>query len=114
MAEKPGANKYVPTLCRNQLDFQKNTAMISRMALPNEPVTLSVEQINELNRQLSTLRHDVNNHLMLIMTAVELFRLKPENGERMLTMLSEQPQKIGAAIKLFSGELESALHITRP
>ena len=80
--------------------------MILPMALPNESVTLSVEQINALNRQLSTLRHDVNNHLMLIMTAVELFRLKPENGERMLTILSEQPQKIGTAIKLFSGEMD--------
>ena len=84
------------------------------MALPNEPVTLSVEQIAALNRKLSTLRHDVNNHLMLIMTAGELFRLKPADGERFLNMLVEQPQKIAAAITQFSGDLESALHVTRP
>ena len=84
------------------------------MALPTEPVTLNVAQIEELNRKLSMLRHDVNNHLMLIMTAVELLRLKPESGERMLNMMAEQPQKIGAAITQFSGELESALRITRP
>ena len=83
------------------------------MALPIEPVTLNVAQIEELNQKLSTLRHDVNNHLMLIATAVELIRLKPEGTERMLTMMSEQPQKIGTAITLFSGTLESALHITR-
>ena len=83
------------------------------MALPTEPVTLNVAQIEELNRKLSTLRHDVNNHLMLITTAVELIRLRPENGERMLTMMGEQPQRIGAAIAQFSGALESALHITR-
>jgi len=84
------------------------------MALPTEPVTLTVAQIEELNRKLSTLRHDVNNHLMLITTAVELIRLKPENGERMLTMVGEQPLRIGTAITQFSGALESALHITRP
>jgi 23S rRNA C2498 (ribose-2'-O)-methylase RlmM len=84
------------------------------MALPTEPVTLSVEQIEELNRMLSTMRHDVNNHLMLIMTAVELFRLKPENSERMLTMMVEQPQKIAANITKFAGELEATLRITRP
>jgi hypothetical protein len=97
-----------------QLDFQKNEVMISPMALPTEPVTLNVVQIEELNRKLSALRHDVNNHLMLITTAVELIRLKPENRERMLTMMGEQPQKIGGAITQFSTTLESALHITRP
>ena len=85
-----------------------------RMALPTETVTLSVAQIEELNRKLSTLRHDVNNHLMLITTAVELIRLKPEGGERLLNMLAEQPQKIGTALALFSGELESALRSNRP
>jgi hypothetical protein len=74
---------------------------------------LNAAQIEELNRKLSTLRHDVNNHLMLITTAVELIRLKPEGGERLLNMLAEQPQKIGAAITKFSGELESALRIHR-
>ena len=83
------------------------------MALPNETVTLNVTQIEELNRKLSTLRHDVNNHLMLITTAVELIRLKPEGGERLLNMLAEQPQKIGTALTLFSGELESALRSKR-
>lgn len=84
------------------------------MPLPTEPVTLSVVQIEELNQKLSTLRHDVNNHLMLIMSAVELIRLKPENGERMLSMMAQLPQKIGGAVTQFSGELESALRITRP
>ncbi len=83
------------------------------MALPTEPVTLTVAQIEELNQQLSTLRHDVNNHLMLIISAVEVIRLKPESAGRWLTMVGEQPQKIGAAITQFSGTLESALHITR-
>lgn len=83
------------------------------MALPTEPVTLSVEEITELNRKLSTLRHDVNNHLSLIIAAVELVRRKPEGAERMLTMLVEQPQRIAVALTKFSGDVEAALRITR-
>jgi hypothetical protein len=84
------------------------------MALPTEPVTLSVEQISELNRKLSMLRHDVNNNLSLIMAAVELLRRRPEGAEKMLVMLVEQPHKISESITKFSGDMESTLRITRP
>ena len=47
------------------------------MPLPNQPVTLNVEQIGELNRKLSTLRHDVNNGLALVVAAAEIIRRKP-------------------------------------
>jgi len=88
--------------------------MISGMALPIEPVTLSVEQISELNRRLSALRHDVNNNLSLIAASVELIRCRPENTGRMLNTLVEQPQKIAEAITRFSANMESALGITQP
>jgi hypothetical protein len=88
--------------------------MITQMALPTEPVTLSVEQINELNQRLTSLRHDVNNQLSLIMAAVELIRRKPEGSERMLAMLVEQPHKISATLTQFSGEVEALLRITKP
>lgn len=88
--------------------------MMLPMAVPTEPITLSVEQINELNRKLTTLRHDVNNQLSLIMAAVELIRRKPEGSERMLAMLVEQPHKISDSLTQFSGEIEAALQITRP
>jgi hypothetical protein len=84
------------------------------MTLPTEPVTLTVEQIAELNRTLSTLRHDVNNQITLIMAAAELIRRRPEGSERLLNMLVEQPKKISEAITQFSRELESALKVTRP
>ena len=48
------------------------------MGLPSEPVTLSIEQLDELNRKLSNLRHDINNHLSLIVAATELIRHKPQ------------------------------------
>jgi hypothetical protein len=47
------------------------------------------------------------------MAAVELLRRRPEDAERMLKMLIEQPQKIAEAVAQFSGEVESLLGITR-
>ena len=84
------------------------------MPLPNQPVTLTVEQIGELNRKLSTLRHDVNNNLALVIAAAEIIRRKPESAERMCPGLTEKPHKIAEAVTQFSCELEKALGITRP
>jgi len=84
------------------------------MALPTKPVALSVEQISELNQKLSTLRHDMNNHLSLMAATVELIRRRPANTEHLWHTLSERPRKIAEAITQFSRDLEMALHITRP
>jgi aspartokinase len=84
------------------------------MPLPNQPVTLNVEQIGELNRKLSTLRHDVNNNLALVVAAAEIIRRKPESAERMWTALTEKPQRIAESVAQFARELETALGITRP
>ncbi|MDB6121420.1 MAG: hypothetical protein JWQ71_413 [Pedosphaera sp.] len=83
------------------------------MRLPSEPVTFSVQQIEELNQKLSTLRHDLNNHLSLIMAATELIRHKPHMAERMMATLVEQPPKMTLALNKFSSEFESAFKITR-
>ena len=84
------------------------------MGLPTQPVTLTVAQIDELNRKLSTMRHDVNNNLSLIMAALELMRYKPETAPRMLQTLAEQPPKITKTVGPFSVEFEKILTITRP
>ena len=84
------------------------------MPLPTEPVTLSVEQVGELSQKLADLRHDINNYASLIMASAELLRRRPEAAERMLASLADQPSKIIAAVKQFSGDLEAALRITRP
>ena len=83
------------------------------MSLPAEPATLTVAEIDELNKQLSTMRHDINNHLSLIMAAVELVRRKPEALERMTTTLVEQPARITEALMKFSTTFERALGIKR-
>ncbi len=84
------------------------------MALPTEPVTLNVEQLKELNERLSQMRHDVNGSLTHITLVVELLRRKPDESERRLNQLAEQPQKIIDTIAQFSRDLEASLRITRP
>jgi hypothetical protein len=83
------------------------------MALPTAPVTLTVEQIGDLNRKLSTMRHDVNNNLSLIVAAAELIRYNPDMLRKMSATLVEQPPKITEQITKFSEEFEKMLSITR-
>jgi len=83
------------------------------MPLPSQPITLTVEQLAELNGKLSSMRHDINNQLSLIIAAVELIRHKPQMAERMMATLVEQPPRIADALVKFSAEFERALGITR-
>ena len=82
--------------------------------MPDRPVSLTVEQVAELNTKLRTARHDINNYLSLIVASVELIRCKPETAERMMTTLVEQPPRISAALQKFSAEFERTLGMTRP
>jgi hypothetical protein len=81
------------------------------MGLPDQPVTLEPFQIDQLNQRLSTVRHNVNNHLSLVVAAVELIRRKPEMAQRMIDTLGEQPQKIIDELKGFSLDFERTLGI---
>lgn len=87
--------------------------MILPMALPQTPVTLTPEQIGELNEKLSRTRHDVNNCLSLIVAAIELMRRKPELAPRMTDTIAQQPDKIIAELRAFSAEFEQTFGITR-
>lgn len=83
------------------------------MELPGNPVTLSVEQIAELNKQLGCLRHDINNNLALIAAGLEVLQYKPHLAERMMATVAEQPPKIAQALGKFSTEFDKALGIKR-
>jgi hypothetical protein len=83
------------------------------MTLPDKSVTFTAEQISELNRELSHMRHDINNHLSLMIAAVELIRHKPQSAERMLDTLSERPQQISESMKKFSAQFEKSFGILR-
>ncbi len=84
------------------------------MALPTTPVTLTVEQIDHLNAQLSTMRHDINNQLSLIVAASELIRMNPAMVRKMSATLMEQPPKISEGMARFTAEFVKLLGITRP
>jgi hypothetical protein len=83
------------------------------MVQPHQPVTLSAEQIAELNTKLSTMRHDINNNLSLVIAATELIQHKPEIAEKMLSTVLQQPAKISEALSKFSAEFEKTLGIAR-
>ncbi len=83
------------------------------MALPQTPITLTPEQVAQLHARLAVTRHDINNHLALIVAAVELMRRKPEIVPRMIESLSQQPDKIIAQLRAFSADFEKTLSITQ-
>jgi hypothetical protein len=98
---------------RNDLQSGLRIPNVPRMTLPDKPVTLTVEQVAELNKKLSTLRHDINGDLALIVAAAELIKLNPSTAERMLTTLLEQPAKIRGRADTFSAEFENVMGIKR-
>ena len=83
------------------------------MGLPTDPVTLTPAQIEEFSRRLSLLRHDVNNHLSLVVAAVELIKFNPDVLSRMIGTLGEQPPKIAEELAKFSAEFDRVFGITR-
>lgn len=83
------------------------------MVLPDKPVTLTPEQIADLNQQLSAMRHDINNNLSLIMATVELAKLKPDAIPRMINTLADQPAKVTESMRKFSSEFERVFGISR-
>jgi hypothetical protein len=83
------------------------------MELPGQAVTLTVEQVAELNKQLSDFRHDINNNLALIMAGMEVMQTKPHLAERMIATVREQPQKIVDSLGKFANQFDKALGIKR-
>jgi hypothetical protein len=83
------------------------------MPVTVQSVQLNAGQIQELNQKLSTMRHDINNALSLMLAATELIRHKPQMAARMLETLCEQPSKITDSLAKFSNEFESAFGIKR-
>ena len=118
--ESPGSAlaSCAPVLIATARDERLDSKLISmhslRMGLPTQPITLSVQELADLNQKLAHLRHDLNNNLSLMVAAVELIRHKPQMADKMLVTLGEQPPKMSACLNKFSLEFERALGITRP
>jgi hypothetical protein len=77
----------------------------------NHTITLGPEQVEELNRKLANMRHNVNNYLALITAAAEIVLRKPESAPRLMTNLLEHPHKVTQEIRAFSDEFEKILGI---
>ncbi len=76
-------------------------------------VTLSREQVSELARRLSRMRHDINNHLALVIAASELLGRRSDPNGKTLETLLEQPQRIIDEMQSFSEYFEGTLKIER-
>ncbi|MCX7871805.1 MAG: hypothetical protein N2487_00810 [Verrucomicrobiae bacterium] len=79
----------------------------------SDVVILTAEQVRELNNKLSTMRHNVNNYLSLIVAASEVLKINPSSLPRMLPTFKEQPDRIINEIRIFSDELEKALGLKK-
>jgi hypothetical protein len=83
------------------------------MGLPPHSITLTPAQVEELNQKLADARHNINNHLALIVAAVELIRRKPDLSPKFIESIGLQPDKVILELKAFSEQFESQLGITR-
>ena len=81
------------------------------MVLPEQPVTLTAEQIAALHSELRKMRHDINNHLQKVNSAVELIRYKPEQTEEKIKTALEQTSAITLTMRKFSAEFENTYGI---
>jgi len=86
---------------------------LTRMTMPDGPLTLTPQQIEELNKKLSTMRHDVNNSLSLVAAVADLIKLDPSSATRRAATLSEQSGKIGEHLAKFTAAFDLALGIKR-
>jgi TolA-binding protein len=87
--------------------------MVLRMGVPNAPATVTPQQLADLNKKLSHMRHEVNNQLALSVAALELIRFRPELRDKMLDTIAQQSPKITAEIAQFSAAFEEMFGITR-
>ena len=79
------------------------------MSSDESQVQITAEQIAQLDRQFHEMRHNVNNSLAAIVSALELLRFKPETTEKMLETAINRTRSVSADMRSFSGEFERIL-----
>jgi hypothetical protein len=95
------------------LDKAGILAHASGMGLPNQPVTLTPDQIADLERLLSDMRHSINGDLAVFSAAGEILHLDAAKAAKFAPALVERPGQIVQKIRAFSDEFERILKITR-
>jgi hypothetical protein len=79
------------------------------MPIPEGSANLTADQVKALTSGFSHMRHQINNHLSLIMASAELIKMKPDMAEKLTKSIVDQPSKITHEIGHFSQTLEKAL-----
>jgi hypothetical protein len=76
-------------------------------------VHLTAEQARELHKVLSDCRHNVNNYVGLIMSAMELAQLKPDAAPKMIKTAADQSKKVADEVVRYSAEFERIMQTAR-
>ncbi len=76
-------------------------------------VHLTAEQAWELHKLLADCRHNVNNYVSLIMSAMELAQLKPDATPKMIKTASDQSKKVSEEVVRYSTEFERIMQAAR-
>ena len=84
------------------------------MGPPDANVSIAPDQVADVLKKLSVMRHNVNNHLALVVAAGELMRRKPELAARLIGNILEQPERINKEIRAFAESLEGMIHPGTP
>jgi hypothetical protein len=80
---------------------------------PEEPVTLTPDQLQELYTKLRDMNHDVRGVLAIIAGSLEVMRLYPDNAARFVGSLGLQPQRIEESLTKFAADFEQQLGIIK-
>ena len=84
VVNKPfGANDIIAKIRQ----LSKPTAA-STFVLPKEPITLSVEQVQQIIQQLRTFRHDLNNKMTVLCNASALGANNPDSAIKMIQIIA--------------------------
>jgi len=78
---------------------------------PGQPLTLTVEEVQALQKRLADVRHNINNHLALIVAASELLARKPDAAIRVTAALKDPPDRIADELRQFQSDFEKALRL---
>ncbi len=83
------------------------------MSSVEEPIHLDPEQVKTLEKLLADCRHNVNNNLAMIMSALELVQFKPEATEKMIGTAMSHSKKITVEFETFATQFEQVLRKAR-
>jgi hypothetical protein len=97
----------------NGLALPNDLPPSSRMSSADGSVLLTAEQARALHQLLSDCRHNVNNCISLILSAMELAQLKPDATPKMIQTALDQSKKVTEEVVRYSTEFERIMQTAR-